>query len=99
MNSRYALILALVAFTASCTQRVEYPRDIAVGASEAIDLNTATVEEIERLPGIGRGLAERVVEFRRDNGAFSRVEHIILVRGLSENRYAAIAPYITITNK
>jgi competence ComEA-like helix-hairpin-helix protein len=55
-----------------------------------INLNTATAEEIERLPGIGKGLAARIISHRARYGRFRRAEHLIMVRGLSDERFRKI---------
>ncbi|HYP02444.1 MAG TPA: helix-hairpin-helix domain-containing protein [Pyrinomonadaceae bacterium] len=64
-------------------------------ATALININTASREELERLPGIGRGLAARIVEHRERHGAFRRVEHLIIVRGISERRFAELRAHIT----
>ncbi|HEY9403874.1 MAG TPA: helix-hairpin-helix domain-containing protein [Pyrinomonadaceae bacterium] len=61
-----------------------------------INLNTASRAELERLPGIGEGLAARIVEHRERHGAFRRVEHLIIVRGISERRFAALRAFVTV---
>jgi competence protein ComEA len=64
--------------------------------SQLIDINRATREELARLPGIGEGLAARIVEHRARYGAFRRTEHLLMVRGISERRFARLRPYITV---
>ena len=64
--------------------------------SKLININTATREELERLPGIGEALAARIVEHRERHGAFRRVEHLIIVRGISERRFAALRAFIKV---
>jgi competence protein ComEA len=61
-----------------------------------VNVNTATREELERLPGIGEGLAARIVEHRERHGAFRRVEHLIIVRGISERRFAGLRALVTV---
>ena len=61
-----------------------------------ININTATRAELERLPGIGSGLAARIVAHRERHGAFRRVEHLIIVRGISERRFEALRPFVTV---
>lgn len=61
-----------------------------------VNINTATRAELERLPGIGAGLAARIVEHRERHGAFRRVEHLIIVRGISERRFSALRAYVTV---
>ncbi|MDT7542254.1 MAG: competence protein ComEA [Acidobacteriota bacterium] len=64
--------------------------------SQLIDINRATREELARLPGIGEGFAARIVEHRARYGAFRRAEHLLMVRGISERRFARLRPYITV---
>ena len=61
-----------------------------------ININTASAEELEKLPGIGRGFAQRIVEHREKWGAFRRPEHLIMVRGLSDKRFRALRELITV---
>ena len=62
---------------------------------ERLDLNQATVAELQRLPGIGPVLAGRIVEHRRKHGPFKRPPEIIAVRGLSARKYRQIAHLLT----
>jgi competence protein ComEA len=68
----------------------------APDATPVINLNTASRAELERLPGIGEGLAARIVEHRERHGAFRRVEHLIIVRGISERRFATMRAFVTV---
>jgi competence ComEA-like helix-hairpin-helix protein len=61
-----------------------------------ININTATIEEFMRLPGIGPTLAARIVEHRSKHGFFKRPQEIIIVRGMSARRYRQIAHLIHI---
>ena len=61
-----------------------------------INLNTASVNELETLPGIGKGLAARIIEHREKWGAFRRAEHLIVVRGISDRRFRALRDLITV---
>lgn len=61
-----------------------------------ININTASLAELERLPGIGSGLATRIIEHRARHGAFRRVEHLIIVRGISQRRFEALRPFVTV---
>lgn len=55
-----------------------------------INLNTATVKELETLPGIGPSLARRIVEFRDKRHGFKRVEELLAIPGISEKKWKAI---------
>ncbi len=60
----------------------------------SIDLNSANTADLERLPGIGPSLAERIVAFREQSGRFSRVDDLLDVAGMNERKLDEIAPYV-----
>ena len=63
--------------------------------SPLVNINDATREELERLPGVGPALAARIVEHRERHGRFRRAEHLLLVRGISERRFRQLRPHVT----
>jgi competence ComEA-like helix-hairpin-helix protein len=63
---------------------------------ERININTASVEELQRLPGIGPALASRIVEHRRRHGPFKRPQDVVIVRGMSAKLYRRIAHMIRV---
>ena len=65
-------------------------------APDAININTASGEELEKLPHVGETLARRIIEFRETNGPFRRPEHLLLVEGISEKRFREIRPLVKI---
>ncbi len=67
-----------------------------VQSEERININTASVAELMRLPGIGQKLAERIIAHRTKHGAFKRPQDIVVVRGFSANRYRRLAHLIRI---
>ncbi|MBP7416762.1 MAG: helix-hairpin-helix domain-containing protein [Pyrinomonadaceae bacterium] len=91
-------LLALLVFVwvtiTACSSRVEYERPVAQPPVSAININTATVDDLERLPHIGSKTAEAIIEFRNANGPFRRVEHLMLIRGVSETRFAELRPIL-----
>ena len=64
--------------------------------STRININTASAAELEKLPGVGRVLAERIIEHREQYGPFRRPEHLIIVRGISDRRFRALRELITV---
>lgn len=65
-------------------------RSGAAGAAERLDLNTATVEQLEALPGIGPATARAIVEHRARHGPFRSVRQLLDVRGIGEAKLAAL---------
>ncbi len=61
-----------------------------------ININTASANELETLPGIGKGLAARIVDHREKYGPFRRTEHLIIVRGIGDRRFRALRDLITV---
>ena len=64
--------------------------------SSLVNINTATVEELDALPGIGEVRAQAIVSHREANGPFPTLEALKEVTGIGEKIYADLAPYITI---
>jgi competence protein ComEA len=61
-----------------------------------IPLNRATSEDLDRLPGIGPGLAQRIVEYRERRGGFSSLDELIKVNGIKEKTFEKIKGYLTL---
>ena len=64
--------------------------------NQLININTASTNELETLPGIGKGLAARIIEHREQHGPFRRPEHLIIVRGISDRRFRALRDFVTV---
>ena len=62
-----------------------------------LDLNTATVEQLEELPEVGPMTAKAIVRFREKSGPFRRVEDLLAVRGITKRRLEKIRPLVTVT--
>lgn len=61
-----------------------------------IDLNAATLEQLDTLPGIGPALAQNILDWREQNGRFTSVEELNEVTGIGEKKYAEIAPLVRV---
>jgi len=64
--------------------------NIAVVLLLVINLNTATVQQLRTLPGVGPVLAKRIVEFREKRHGFKRVEELLAIPGISEKKWKVI---------
>ncbi len=80
----------------SHTLPVEYP---TVVEKKLLNVNTATQEELEALPGIGPTIAKRIVEWRETKGPFQRVEDLLQVPGIGPARLAAIRDLVSVSDE
>lgn len=69
---------------------VDYQSDSEAVIDGKININSAGEEELVQLYGIGSALAERITEYRSENGEFSSIEEIMKVSGISRKKFEAI---------
>jgi len=60
-----------------------------------IDLNTATLGELQTLPGIGPKLAENIVLYRNQHAPIHNFDALLNVKGIGSQRYSSMKPYFT----
>lgn len=65
-------------------------------SSKKVNINTATQEELDTLPGIGPSIASKIIDYREQNGKFNSIEEIKEVSGIGEAKYEKIKDSITI---
>lgn len=81
----------------SSTQRpTRGSREVDSLSPGLIDINRASATELERLPGVGPAIAQRIIQYRAQNGPFRSVDDLILVKGIGPKRMADIRPYIRV---
>jgi len=64
--------------------------------TEKINLNTATSEQLQTLPGIGPALAERIIAYRTKVGKFTKIEELLNVTGIGEKRFQQFKDRLTV---
>jgi len=64
-----------------------------------VNLNTATQEELQLLPGIGESRAKAVIEARKRKGGFQKVEDLLEVKGIGEAGLQKLRPHVTLEGK
>jgi len=73
------------------------PREGEGQSPQKIDINRAEPWLLEALPGIGEVLAQRIVDYRSENGSFKRIEDLLKVSGIGEAKFEQIKDYITVS--
>ncbi len=61
-----------------------------------IDINQASAEDLQKLPGIGPELARRIIAYRQKHGPFRRVEDLLVIRGIGAKKWKAIRKYLRV---
>ncbi|MEV6825444.1 ComEA family DNA-binding protein [Amycolatopsis sp. NPDC051102] len=61
-----------------------------------VDLNTATPDQLDTLPGVGEVMAKRIVQWRTDHGGFAKVEQLRDVDGIGESKFARLREQVTV---
>jgi len=60
-----------------------------------VNINTASANDLQTLPGVGARTAALIVEYRQKNGPFKKVEDLMNVRGIGEKSFLKLKPLVT----
>ena len=74
----------------------EVSEETAPEALWPLNVNTATVEQLDQLPGIGPVLAQRIIDYRSANGGYQAVEELLKVNGIGDAKLTEILDLITV---
>ncbi|HXU45362.1 MAG TPA: helix-hairpin-helix domain-containing protein [Thermoanaerobaculia bacterium] len=87
-------LLAVFALTLAAA-----PAAAAPETKRVINVNSADASQLAFLPRVGPAVAQRIVEQRKANGPFKKVEDLMLVRGIGEKTFALIRPYVSLSGE
>ncbi len=85
------VILAMAAVSAVSVSAADKP-----AAGDKVNINTADAGQLVNLPQVGPKMAQRILDFRKSNGNFKRVQDLMKVKGIGEKIFAKLQPLITI---
>ena len=93
-------LAALLALPAQAqTRRTKTVDQAAAKPTVQVNLNTATVADLQELPGVGAKVAARIIEYRQKQGPFKRIEELMNVQGIGEKSFLKLRPQITVGGK
>jgi len=75
---------------------VGFAKSAATGGKGLVNINTAPLEELVDLPKVGDKVAERILQYRKANGKFKKVEDLKGVRGIGDKIFEQIRPLICV---
>lgn len=71
----------------------------AEAAGGKVNVNTADASQLALLPRVGPSLAQKILDFRKQNGPFKNTEDLMLVRGMGEKTYQLVRPYVAVSGE
>ena len=80
----------------SCFDNAITNLDGIINQSGKVSLNSATIEELMTLPGIGEGRAKLIIEYRNQNNGFKNIEEIMNIKGVGEKVFEKLKAYLTL---
>lgn len=89
-------MVAFLLFALVSVVTLGVPFGFAADSSGSVNINQATVLQLQELPGIGPSLAERIVAFREANGAFKSAEQLAEVKGIGQRKMDKFRDRITL---
>lgn len=91
-NMAFTLVFVLVFATFFSVQAYADSK----AAVKKININTASLAELQKLPRVGEKVAQRIIDFRKEHGKFKKIEEIMKVKGIGEKMFEKIKDLITV---
>lgn len=91
-SRRFIGSLILVGIVLTCLPSV-------AAEGRKVNVNTADAAQLALLPRVGPSIAQRIVDFRKENGPFKSPEDLMLVQGIGEKTYQLLKPYVAVSGE
>ena len=90
------LVLGVLAIPLLAQQAQQAAPPAAKAAVEKVNINTAGLADLQKLPSIGPKIAQRILDYRKQNGDFKRVEDLMKVRGIGEKTFLKMKDFLAV---
>lgn len=90
------LSLGSPATAAAAQEKAAKGKPATAASTNPVNLNTATLADLQGLPGVGAATAKLIVEHREKNGGFKKVEELMNIKGIGEKSFLKLKPMVTV---
>lgn len=90
-----ALIRAIVICLIAAAPHLANAQEPSAASKPTVNLNTATLDQLTALPGIGPKTAELILQYRTKNGGFKKIEELMNIKGIGEKSFLKIKPLVS----
>jgi competence protein ComEA len=91
-----ALIVSPSAFAEQAPKGRAAAAKTRATAANPVNLNSATLAQLQTLPGVGAAAAQRILDYRQKNGSFKKIEELMNVKGIGEKSFLKLKPLISV---
>ena len=91
-----ALIVSPPAFAGQAPKARAAAAKTRATAANPVNLNSATLAQLQTLPGVGAAAAQRILDYRQKNGSFKKIEELMNVKGIGEKSFLKLKPLISV---
>ena len=101
MRKSHLIVLSviLIATISSAAMAADAQPAGAVQVTGIVNLNTADATQLEMLPRVGSKVAQRIIDYRKEHGAFKKASDLMQVKGFGEKSFERLAAYVTVEGK
>jgi len=87
VNRMHLAVALILCFGLALAPATAFAQKSKAVSTEKVNLNTATAEQLQTLPGVGPALAKTIIEYRTKTGKFSKIEELLNVKGVGEKKF------------
>jgi len=91
------LMLGLIlTYLAKKIPQVSYIQNLDISSVKKININKSSVVQIEKLPGVGPKLAQKIIDCRNDRGGFKSLDELKSIKGIKDKKFEALKEFVTL---